>query len=238
MKLEFIEARDLPDAWFQTIHRVLKKGYTYTIDRGSYEGQKRLEFDYTTINIKHPGVRPLLPDIPPSLGIPNPVKEGYLEKYLPYLMTSVKQPGEDYTYGQDLEPQINEVINMYKKDGHGTNQAYMTVGNKDSIFLKDPQCLRGIDTKIKNNRLNFIVYFRSWDLWNGLPANLGAIQLLKEYMASGIGVKDGEIIASSKGLHLYDYVWDIAEQRTHQKGILKKRGIKTSKLRTERLEKL
>ena len=31
-------------------------------------------------------------------------------------------------------------------------------------------------------------------------------------MASEIGVEDGEIIASSKGLHLYDYVWEIARK--------------------------
>ncbi len=238
MKLEFIEARDLPDAWFQSVHNILEKGNEYIIDRGSYEGQKRLEFDYVTLHIKYPGVRPLLPDIPPELGIPNPVAEGYLEEYLPYLMTSEKQPGEDYTYGQSLERQIEEVIKMYKNDGHGTNQAYMAVGNEDSIFLKDPQCLRGIDTRVKDNKLNLIVYFRSWDLWNGLPANLGAIQLLKEYMASGIGVGDGEIIASSKGLHLYDYIWEIAEQRTHQEGKLSKRGIFPSGLGDERLEKL
>jgi thymidylate synthase len=214
MKLEFIEARDLPDAWFQSVYRLLETGREYTIDRGSYEGQKRLEFDYVTVQIKFPGVRPLLPDIPPSLGIPNPVAEGYLEEYLPYLMTSVKAPGEDYTYGQYLEPQIEEVIRMYRADGHGTNQAYMTVGDPESIFLNDPPCLRGIDTRIKADRLHFVVYFRSWDLWNGFPANLGAIQLLKEYMASSIGVEDGQIIAASKGLHLYDYVWELAKLRT------------------------
>jgi len=27
-------------------------------------------------------------------------------------------------------------------------------------------------------------------------------------------VGDGEIIASSKGLHLYDYAWDLAKLRT------------------------
>ena len=32
----------------------------------------------------------------------------------------------------------------------------------------------------------------------------------KEYMADEIGVGDGEIIASSKGLHLYEYSWDLA----------------------------
>ncbi len=214
MRPETIEARDLPDAWFQCVYRLLETGREYTIDRGSYEGQRRLEFDYVTVHIRHPGVRPLLPDIPPALGIPNPVAEGYLEEYLPYLMTAVKQPGEDYTYGWYLEKQISEVVRMYREDGFGTNQAYMTVGDPESILLTDPPCLRGIDTRVREGRLHFIVYFRSWDLWNGFPANLGAVQLLKEYMAGEIGVEDGEIIAASKGLHLYDYVWELAKLRT------------------------
>ncbi|UCF73946.1 MAG: thymidylate synthase [Deltaproteobacteria bacterium] len=214
MQLEFIQARDLPDAWFQCVYQILERGRTYTIDRGSFKGQKRLEFDYVTVKIKFPGTRPLLPDIPPSLGIPNPVADDYLDQYLPYLMTSAKKQGEEYTYGEYLEPQIKEVIRMYSEDGYGTNQAYMTVGDSKTIYLKDPPCLRGIDTRIKDKRLHFIVYFRSWDLWNGFPANLGAIQLLKEYMAESIGVEDGEIIAASKGLHLYDYIWELARLRT------------------------
>lgn len=210
----FIRARDIADAWFQCVYEIIDSGYRYVIDRGSYEGQQRLEFDYITIQIANPGTRPLIPDIPPALGIPNPVADGYIESYLPYLMTSVKNPNEDYTYGQYLEAQIDEVIRMYRKDGHGTNQAYMTVGDPTTIYLNDPPCLRGIDTRIRYGKLHFMVYFRSWDLWNGFPANLGAIQLLKEYMASEIGVADGEIIAASKGLHLYDYIWELARLRT------------------------
>lgn len=217
MKLEFVEARDLPDAWFTCVCRILETGHKYQIERGSYAGQFRLEFDYVTIHIKYPGQRPLLPDIPPHLGIPNPVADGYIEQYLPYLMTSVKSPTEDYTYGQFLEAQIAEVIKMYKENGYNTNQAYMTVGDDMSIYLNDPPCLRGIDTRIRGGRLHFVVYFRSWDLWGGFPANLGAIQLLKEYMAAEIGVEDGEIIAASKGLHLYDFTWDLAKLRTCRK---------------------
>ncbi len=86
----------------------------------------------------------------------------------------------------------------------------MAVGDAQSIYLSDPPCLRGIDTRIRDNRLSFIVYFRSWDLWAGFPSNLAAIQLLKEYMSSEIGVDDGELIASSKGLHLYEYAWELA----------------------------
>jgi thymidylate synthase len=214
MEPVFIRARDLPDAWFQCVYEILEKGRTYTIDRGSYQGQERLEFDYVTVHIKFPGTRPLLPDIPPALGIPNPVANDYLDQYLPYLMTSAKKEGEEYTYGEYLEAQIDEVIRMYREEGHGTNQAYMTVGDPDTIYSEDPPCLRGIDTRIKDHTLHFITYFRSWDLWNGFPANLGAIQLLKEYMAENIGVEDGEIIAASKGLHLYDYIWELAKLRT------------------------
>jgi thymidylate synthase len=135
----------------------------------------------------------------------------YVENYLQYLITSFKADTEQYTYGEDLEYQLPELIRMYKEDGHNTNQGFMAVGSKESIILSDPPCLRGIDTRVENGQLHFILYFRSWDLWAGLPSNLAAIQLMKEYVASEIGVEDGELIALSKGLHLYDYTWDLAK---------------------------
>ncbi len=99
---------------------------------------------------------------------------------------------------------------MYKQDGHNTNQAFMAVGDAESLKLTDPPCLRMIDTRIRYGKLHFIIYFRSWDLWAGFPSNLAGIQLLKEYMASEIGVEDGEMICMSKGMHLYEYVWETA----------------------------
>lgn len=210
MELTVIEAKTLPEAWFLCIKKLGEGLGTriYTIDRGSFSGQKRKEFDFVVIKVEYPGSRPLVPDTPS--GIPPPVTQEYVEGYLPYLMTGAKQKDEDYTYGEDLEQQIPVVIAMYKEDGFNTNQAYMAVGSKDSISLKDPQCLRGIDTCIRYGKLHFSVYFRSWDLWAGFPANLAAIQILKEYMASEIGVRDGDLFASSKGLHLYDHCWELA----------------------------
>ena len=41
--------------------------------------------------------------------------------------------------------------------------------------------------------------------------------MVKQYIAQEIGVEDGEIIAVSKGLHLYDYAWDLAMLRTNKK---------------------
>ena len=209
MEISVIEARDLSEAWFLCLRKALTEGYEYKIERGSYAGQLRKELDFVAVRVRNPGTRPLIPDVPQ--GVPPPTSMEYVESYLPYLMTAHKAEGEQYTYGQYLEEQIPQVIKMYKEDGYNTNQAFMTVGGKDSISLSDPPCLRAIDTRIRDNRLHFIVYFRSWDLWAGFPSNLAAIQLLKEYMASEIGVGDGEIIALSKGLHLYDYSWEIAQ---------------------------
>ncbi len=208
MKISVIEARDLSEAWFLCLRKTLAEGYEYKIERGSYAGQQRKELDFVVIQVRNPGTRPLVPDVPQ--GVPPPSTMEYVESYLPYLMAAHKAEGEQYTYGQYLEKQIAEVIKMYKEDGYNTNQAFMAVGDSQSIFLSDPPCLRAIDTRIRDNRLNFVVYFRSWDLWAGFPSNLAAIQLLKEYMAGEIGVDDGEIIAMSKGLHLYEYSWELA----------------------------
>jgi len=208
MKITFIEARDLSEAFFLCCKKVLLEGYEYTIDKGSYEGTKRKEFDFANIHILHPGMRPLTPDIPP--GTPPPTSDKYINDYLSYLITDSKKPHEQYTYGEDLEPQLDTVIRRYKEDGPECNQLCMSVGSRNSISLKDPQCLRVVDTRIRYGSLHFILYFRSWDLWAGFPTNLGGLQLLKEYMAKEIGVADGEMICLSKGLHLYEYAWDLA----------------------------
>ncbi len=208
MNITVIEARDLSEAWFLCLGKTLKEGYEYIIDRGSYIGQKRKEMDMAVIQVHYPGTRPLISDVP--TGVPPPSTMDYVETYLPYLMTAHRKEGEQYTYGQYLEKQIAEVIRMYKEDGLNTNQACMAVGDDKSIYLPDPPCLRMIDTRIRDGRLNFVVYFRSWDLWAGFPSNLAAIQLLKEYMSGEIGVEDGDLLAMSKGLHLYEYAWDLA----------------------------
>ena len=259
MHMHRVEARDLPDLWFQAVYDILDHGRRFTIDRGSFAGQTRLEYDYFTGHVKFPGTRPMLPDIPASCGIPNPVEEayvyggdGYDRAYIEYLMTPRKEPGESYTYGERLtraplygdklawwkenaaeivdrrEPdgkivfeeegrlyinQIEWVIDVYKRFGPRNNQMVLQVAEPSDLALLDPPCLRSIDTRIQDDQLIFFVYFRSWDLWGGLPANLAGIQNLKEYMASAIGVADGPMIVESKGLHLYGYAEELAKLR-------------------------
>lgn len=253
MELIEIQATSLQDAWFQTLYKMIDEGHVFKIDRGSYAGQKRLEFDHITIRVAHPYVKPLLPQIPSHYAIPDPVAQDYLDDYLPYLMTAELKEGESYTYGQRLCKypipypmgfyqkdewkdiliqevdtlldlgiifiedsqyylnQIELICWIYKNKGYRNNQMVLQVAHPSDMVLQDPPCLRSIDTRIQDGKLHFFPYFRSWDLWGGFPANLGGIQLLKEYMAAEIGVDDGEIIAASKGLHIYDYTFDIGK---------------------------
>ncbi len=259
MYIHKIKARDLPDLWFQAVHDILEHGRRFVVDRGSYAGQTRLEYDFFIGHILYPGTQPLLPDIPPAIGIPPPVEHGYIyggegydRSYIEYLMTGRKEPGESYTYGERLAKapivgdkltwwkegnteivdkrsidgkavfeengnlylnQIEWIIQTYKKHGSRNNQMVLQVAHPSDLTLLDPPCLRSIDTRIQNDTLHFFIYFRSWDLWGGLPANLAAIQTLKEYMAGEIGVKDGQMIVESKGLHLYGYAEDLAKLR-------------------------
>lgn len=209
MNLTTVEAFDLNGLFRALIESVFEEGHIYKIDKGSSEGRYRLEFDYVTMRVHNPGMRPLYPDVPD--GLPAPASMDQIEEYYQNKIVNTEvQPNERYTYGQFLVPQIITAIERYKADGPGCNQLTMTVGDMTSMSMPDPPCLRMIDTRINKFGLHFIVYFRSWDLWAGLPANLGGLQLLKEYMAKEIGVRDGEIIASSKGLHLYDHQWQIA----------------------------
>lgn len=251
--MQFIEATTLSDAWFQTLYRILDFGNVFKIDRGSYAGQKRLEFDWITVQIKYPGRGDRLPQIPEQYGIPNPVDDDYVNDYVPYLMTSELKKGESYTYGSRMTKasvplnwrsyrhsdfykdilvrddeiwdeivfekgfakhwfsQIDLMIWTYKNKGHRNNQMVLQVAQPNDMLLQDPPCLRHIDTRIQDGKLHFFPYFRSWDLWGGFPANLAGIQILKEYCAEAIGVEDGQMIASSKGLHVYDYAFDMAK---------------------------
>lgn len=275
-----IEATSLPDAWFQTVYQCIHHGRDFVIDRGSYAGDKRLEFDYYTAHIKTPwagsetDINLLLPHLGETCNIPNPVEDGYLDNYVAsYLMGSELSWSESYTYGQrmtkyrvpyewfnmrhskgnektDEKPwseiliqdeefwnnqniiiheddyywyvnQINLLIETYKTKGFRNNQMVLQVAHPSDMLLQDPPCLREIDTRIQKEAdgktyLHFFPEFRSWDLWGGYPANLGGIELLKQYIAGEIStpenpVHNGEMIIRSKGLHLYKYVWELAE---------------------------
>jgi thymidylate synthase len=218
-----IKANDIGDAWFQCVDKVYQNGNIQPVTAGSYEktGKRKQIFNISGI-INYPATRPLEPQIPAGYGIPNPVEPDYLDKYIFKLRYSEsKESNEDYVYAEWIEPCYEKILKKFPKDGAGTNQMYIPIGDVKSFDLGDPPCMRGIDIKAVNQKLHFTTYFRSWDLWNGFPANLGGLQLLKEMMiddlkTEGMELYDGKLMFHSSGLHLYDYAWDLAKTRLNK----------------------
>lgn len=226
-----INAIDLPDLWFQAIYNIIDHGRARSVSKGSFQGERRVEFDFFVGHVASPHSGNLLPVIPQYLNIPDPVSKDYLDSYICYLMDSAKEPNETYTYGSRLRSattdnqmggmhetvdQIDTIIKTYKDHGHVNNQMIMQIAGPQDLGGEDPPCLRHIDTKIVDDELHFFPYFRSWDLWSGLPANLAAIAMLQQYMASELDLLPGEMIVSSKGLHVYGFCEELARIRANK----------------------
>jgi thymidylate synthase len=208
----------IDDAWREVMLLCIQNGYDFVVKGGSYVGQIRKQLEYVKIVIHEPGIRPLAPLLPP--GIPPSTTEEKIESYFAeYLMSDRVKENEDYTYGSFIVPQIGKLIDILNASSGNTNQACISIGDRESVFLKDPPCLRLISFKMVDRRLDMTVYFRSWDLYSGLPENLGGLQLVKEYVLGNLNFDcaDGKLIAFSDGLHLYEQYFDLVNQLNIQK---------------------
>ncbi|MEW6067983.1 MAG: thymidylate synthase [Nitrospirota bacterium] len=228
----FLTAKTISDAWFQLIYNLFDNAYEQRIQKGSFENEQyRLQYPGIGVYIEHP-YYDMIPTIPPNSGIPAPTTKEYIEDYfVNYLMNPELSENETYTYGSRIHTQmpnggtqLGRVIDILK-DTPLTNQAVIEVATPvdlDICYGKDgkidPPCLRLLDFKVipvDNERvLTVSAYFRSWDLWAGFPTNLGGIELLKQFITSETGLKNGAMYVYSAGAHIYGYQEEIARLRT------------------------
>lgn len=232
--MEIIKATTINDAWHQAVYLCWKNGYDYKIDSGSYQGQIRRQFDFFACEISHPETRPLAIQFPEQMSIPAPNNENQIQDYAAnYLLNSEVNRKETYTYGSRMLAwftgkydstwkkyprnfnQLEWVINHFKKYP-GNNHCTLSIPRGDDLLLPHAPCLRTVDLKIVNGRLEITVYFRSWDLWGGFPTNLGGFQIFNEFVAQEIGIPTGKIYAASAGLHLYEMYFNVVKIRLNR----------------------
>ncbi len=213
-RTNYVEGRRIDDVWRDAMWLCIKNGWDFVVKGGSYKGQIRKQLSRAQLVITDPGERPLTPFMPPNLD-PTTSEEEIEKYFLTYLMNDVPEPGEQYTYGTFIKPQLPKIIDILIKAEGNTNQACISVGDKESPFLDDPPCLRMVDFKVVERKLEMTVFFRSWDLYAALPQNLGGLQMLKEYVLVNLqnhfDVEDGPLIAYSSGLHIYEQYFKIVD---------------------------
>ena len=134
--------------------------------------------------------------IPPGCNIPTPTDLSYIQDYfMGYLLDKNVHENEAYTYGSRIGEQLDKVIDMLKRTPN-TNQASIIVGRPEDL-----------------DKLYCTTFWRSWDLWAGLPSNLGGMALLMDYVSSEIGKEIGWLLAYSSGAHIYQYQVPYVEER-------------------------
>lgn len=120
--------------------------------------------------------------------------------------------------------QIEWVIKHFNEVGHGNAHCYLTVGYPESNFAYDIKyeneaerrtspCLRGLDFRVINGYLSTNVIYRSWDLIEGFPTNMGGFALLNQFVAEHIRVRPGPLTFSCKDLHAYDFSYKYLIER-------------------------
>lgn len=234
MRYALIKAFDCPDAWYKVLHEIWVNGDLFEVGYGSEVSKtKKLNL---SIEIVHPENRPLVDFMAPC-------DMKYVNWYaLKYLWSGAIED-ETYTYGSRMrEPvdQVEEAIKRYveeRRDRQVTFVIRLPEDIKKSIIANkkhEPPCLSLIDTEILDNQLNLTCYFRSWDAYAGLPANIAGIQIFNEALVSEINrrgnlcIRPGKLIFHSKNCHIYERQFKMVED-TLKPGEDKRRKLLESK---------
>jgi thymidylate synthase len=222
MKHVKVTAFDLPDAWYQVLKKIWEEGEDFTVKYGSETTDtKKLDI---TLEILHPENKPLVHEKAPC-------DMRYVMNYfMEYLWFGEKKPDETYTYSSRLRSpvdQIDEAIKRYVEELFD-RQVTMVVRIPEDIHKQirnqrhEPPCLTILDTEVnrdlEDKKLKFVLtgYWRSWDAYAALPANLAGLQLFNETFVKELNAKGkenhktrweevytGKMIMHSKNCHIY-----------------------------------
>lgn len=218
MKYECIRAFDIPDAWYKVLEAIWLRGDNFPVGYGSeITMTKKLNI---SIEIENPEQRPLIAD-----GAPCDMK--YVTSYaLQYLWLGMKEEDETYTYGSRLREPIDQVEEIVKRFVEEPNdrQLVLLIRRPEDIFKQlngkkhEPPCLTIMDLELVDNEIHVTGYFRSWDAYAGLPANLAGIQVFMEALVnevnkkSGLNYQTGKMIMHCKNCHIYERLYSIVEE--------------------------
>jgi thymidylate synthase len=152
----------------------------------------------------------------------------YVQWYaLTYLWCGEKQD-ETYTYGSRLRKpvdQVEEAVKRYLQEQRD-RQVTLVVRLPDDIKKfrvgskerHEPPCLSLIDTEILEGKMHLTCYFRSWDAYAGLPANIAGLQLFNEALVKEINsrgklaLETGKLIFHSKNCHVYQRQYKLVKE--------------------------
>ena len=183
MKHVNISAFDCPDAWFKTLNNLELKGTSSKLATA----QRKPKPKNSTHNGNHP------PRKPPLVSDKAPCDMKYVQWYALDLFVVRRRGKQDetYTYGSGLREPVDQVEASYQTlreraarqashNGRQVPRRHPQDSNPETKERHEPPCLSLIDTEILDGQMHLTCYFRSWDAYGGLPANIAGLQLFNE----------------------------------------------------------
>lgn len=141
--------------------------------------------------------------------------KAYLDAYARQLVYGENTEGFDYNYHnrifnfqanfEDHEiNQIDEIVHDLTVEHCSRKEVAMIWEVHDDLgSSKAVPCLCLIDFKLRDNNLNMLNYFRSWDCFGAMPANCYGLARLLEYVAGELFVEVGRLSVVSSAAHIY-----------------------------------
>ncbi len=231
MKHVKITAFDLPDAWYQVLRRIWEEGEEFSVRYGSEVTETR-KLD-VTLEILHPENKPLVHEKASC-------DMRYVMNYfMEYLWFGEKKPDETYTYSSRLRTPVDQIEAAIKRyvDERFDRQVTLVVRIPTDIEKElkgkrhEPPCLTILDTEVARDpddtksKLTLTGYWRSWDAFAALPANLAGLQLFNEAFVKELNARGrekhgnkweetytGKMIMHSKNCHIYQRQLSMVEE--------------------------
>jgi len=231
-----ITAFDLPDAWYQVLRRIWEEGEEFSVRYGSEVTETR-KLD-VTLEILHPENKPLVHEKASC-------DMRYVMNYfMEYLWFGEKKPDETYTYSSRLRTPVDQIEAAIKRyvDERFDRQVTLVVRVPTDIEKEhkgkrhEPPCLTILDTEVARDeddrKLKLVLtgYWRSWDAYAALPANLAGLQLFNEAFVKELNARGtekhgnkweeiytGKMIMHSKNCHIYKRQLPMVEELLNTK---------------------
>lgn len=184
--MKFIEAWDIPGAWYQAITSVVEMGREP--GRGDAGVAKELP---CTVHLKKPGTRPLVPESGPVKAddVTNEFLEGFFGE------------GEGASYYRE-RMEDNDQLSKALEGLSGPGGRDVVIGRPTDIDGPDSPRLALFGLRGNGGSVDLYAYFSSVEAYEELPVDLGGLQMLKKWAADGTGSGDGRLTITCPELYV------------------------------------
>ncbi len=215
-----VRAEKVKDAWLEILKVILRLG---VVRKSHYSDSQKEVLSLAAVIDEDP--------YNPDLADYFTFTKKNLAEYEPQVLTAKKIPGTYYTYGQrlmDLEgfDQIKEgIVRRLVKEPFTRRAVAVTWHFKKDAFNEHCPCLDLIQALVQKNKLYFLSYIRSNDMFKAWPQNAFALRKLQAEIVKKINkqgnhkLKLGSLTTISASAHLYEEDWKKAEDliKKHRK---------------------